>query len=392
MQKKKKVLIVVHQLNYGGVQKSLIPALNAIDYNRNEVTLYIRKNRTQLLPEVNENVNKIVINTDKTRYYRKMYMVYLEICKRLGNIIKATRWVEKLQIKETIYHNACQMKYEKEHYFTGKTVYDIAISYIQGYTAEFVNKCVKARKKIVFYHGSVDEKHELHEKILPQYDAIVGVNEGVKELLSEIYPNCAEKITVLENCIEAESIVEKSKAFVPYEKENLILCSCGRLSPEKGFDLAVKTASLLKQKGMEFKWYFVGDGVQREQLQYLIKEEGLEEQIVITGMVDNPYPYIKHCDIYIEPSYEESYGLTIAEAKVLCRPIVSTETVGAKKQICHMRNGILTAMTEEDLQDGILKYIEDDAFTNNVKDNLKQIDYAEFFRKYQAKWKELLKD
>ena len=59
---KKKILFVIHQLNYGGVQKALLSALNAVDYSENEVTLYVRKNHVDLLDNVNSNVSKIIIN------------------------------------------------------------------------------------------------------------------------------------------------------------------------------------------------------------------------------------------------------------------------------------------------------------------------------------------
>ena len=62
--KKRKVFIAIHQLNLGGAQKALISALNAIDYAENEVTLYVRKDRLDLLSQVNRNVSNIIINKD----------------------------------------------------------------------------------------------------------------------------------------------------------------------------------------------------------------------------------------------------------------------------------------------------------------------------------------
>ncbi|MBQ9375975.1 MAG: hypothetical protein IJU04_06550, partial [Ruminococcus sp.] len=85
---KRKVLFVIHQLNFGGVQKSLMPALNAIDYSENEVTLYIQKDRLDLLPQVNKNVSKIIINHDKTHYYRKPYSVFLLTRMKIRGMLK----------------------------------------------------------------------------------------------------------------------------------------------------------------------------------------------------------------------------------------------------------------------------------------------------------------
>ena len=85
---KRKVLIVVHQLNLGGVQKALISALDVIDYSKNDVTLYVRKDRTDLISLVNKNVSKIIINKDKTKYYRKPYAVWLQLKLKFAEVFK----------------------------------------------------------------------------------------------------------------------------------------------------------------------------------------------------------------------------------------------------------------------------------------------------------------
>ena len=148
---KKNVLFVVHQLNYGGVQKAAISALNAIDYSKNEVTLYVRKNRVQLLDRVNPNVSKIIINEDNTHYYRKPYMIGLQVCESVTKILKWRNQEEKIHKKLVMRLNKAQMDYERKHYFNDGQEYDVAISYIQGFTTKFVGKYVKAKKKIMFY-------------------------------------------------------------------------------------------------------------------------------------------------------------------------------------------------------------------------------------------------
>ena len=388
---KKKVLFVIHQLNYGGVQKSIIPALDAIDYSKNEVTLYVRKNRIQLLPDVNPNVSKIIVNEDKTRYYRKPYMVYLQTLEVVSKLLKREKWEKDIHQKMVTYMNESQMKYEQKHYFNNDEEYDIAISYISGFTAKFVVKYVQAKKKIMFYHLSVDDRHELHECIMPSFDSIVGVSKNIEKLLKELYPVCIEKMTSMDNYVDEVQIRERAeKGKLENKDREVILCSCGRLSPEKGFDLAVQTAKILKERNISFYWYFVGGGAERVKLEREILENKLEDYIEITGMQNNPYTYIGACDIYVQPSYEESFGLTITEAKILCKPIVSTKTVGALGQMSHLEDGILTNISAAEIADGILKYIEDKELKENVIENLKKIDYTVKFREYQKQWEALL--
>lgn len=390
---KKKVLFVVHQLNYGGVQKAAISALNAIDYSKNEVTLYVRKNRIQLLDDVNENISQVIVNEDKTHYYRKLYVVWWMIWEYLGKALRLKELEEKSHEKIVEYINQKQMEFEKRSYFRDDVEYDIAIAYIQGYTAKFVAQYIKAKKKVLFYHLSVDEKHSLHEKVFPFFDCIIGVNKNIQKMLCGLYPENATNISFIDNYVDVEPIKANAQDYdIERKDRDIVLCSCGRISSEKGFDLAVEAAEILKQKGISFLWYFVGDGAEREKIESMIEQKGLTENIQITGMLGNPYPYIAGCDIYVQPSYEESFGLTIAEAKILCKPIVSTQTVGGNLQIQHENSGILTEISGQAIADGILRYIQKPELKSKVIKNLGDIDYSETYKEYQNKWEQLLGD
>lgn len=388
---KKKVLFVVHQMNHGGVQKALLSALDAIDYSKNEVTVYVRKNRTDLLKNINQNVDRVIVNEDRTHYYRKpsavMFLVLKEIYKFLGNKNKCNE-IQKELVK---YINQSQMEYEKKHYFNNDLEYDVAVSYIQGYTAQFVAEYVNAKRKIMFYHGSTDETHELHELIMSEYDAIVGVNANVKKILEDLYPSNADKMAYLENYVDADMIEKKSTEYKVGRKDNcIILCSCGRLTTVKGFDMAVEAARLLKEKGLKFFWWFVGDGPEREKLEARIKEYGLENYIVITGMQENPYPYMNCCDIYIQPSREESHSLTIMEAFRLKKPVVSTATVGGTFLVQDSVNGIVVDIISEKIAEGIRLLNDDKNLFLNIKDILNRTDYSKDIDEYKAKWNKLL--
>ena len=391
MREKRKVLFVVHQLSYGGVQKAAISALNAIDYSKNEVTLYVRKSRLQLLGDVNKNVKKIIINEDKTRYYRKLYMIYLQVCEAIGKALHLSNLEYESHEKMVTYMNKKQMRFEHKNYFNDDVEYDVAIAYIQNYTAQFVAEYVKAKKKTVFYHLSVDETHSIHEKVFGHFNSIVAVNRNIQKMLCELYPKYAEKVTFIDNYVDVDQIRSCAEEFQIQRKDrDVILCSCGRMSIEKGFDLAVEAAYELKKKGISFLWYFVGDGAERKHIESLIEKKGLTEDIHITGMLGNPYPYIAGCDVYVQPSYEESFGLTIAEAKILCRSIVSTKTIGAKLQIEHGKNGLLTEISGQAIADGIMKYLEESELKNNVITALEDVDYSEVYKEYQLKWEQLL--
>ena len=381
---KRKVLFVVHQLNLGGVQKALISALNALDYSENEVTLYVRKNRTDLLPQVNRNVSKIIINQDTTKYYRKPYALWLQLLLKINNS-------QKTKQRLNDYIVSSQMKYEKEHYFSDDVEYDLAVSYIQSYTAKFVDENVKAKRKVMFYHGSTDEFHDVNEKVMQHFERIYCVSKGAQKAVQGFYPQYAEKIDCLENYVDAESVRQRANEFVPnYPKDKLILCSCGRITSVKGYDLAVGAAEILKKNGLDFKWYFVGDGVDRPKIESIISEKQLAGFIEITGLQDNPYPYIKNCDIYVQPSYEESYGLTIIEAQILGKTIVSTATVGGQSIINDGENGVIADINAESIAQKINLVYQDKDLQQSIQNTLAKIDYSKDYLRFRNDWKKLL--
>lgn len=381
---KRKVLFVVHQLNLGGVQKALISALNALDYSENEVTLYVRKNRTELLSQVNRNVSEIIVNQDITKYYRKPYAVWLQLLLKINNSPKNKEKLDNYIISS-------QMKYEKEHYFSDDVEYDLAVSYIQSYTAKFVDENVKAKRKVMFYHGSTDEFHEVNKKAMQHFERIYCVSKGAQKAVQVFYPQYAEKIDCLENYVDAESVRQKAKKFTPdYPKDKLILCSCGRITPVKGYDLAVGAAEILKQNGLEFKWYFVGDGVDRPKIEALISNKRLEDYIEITGLQDNPYPYIKNCDIYVQPSFEEAHSLSIIESQILGKVIVSTATVGGKSIIVDGETGVISDKNAESIAQIINLISQDNDMQAAIKNNLAKIDYSKDYQRFRNEWKRLL--
>ena len=205
------------------------------------------------------------------------------------------------------------------------------------------------------------------------------------------YPQYADKIDCLENYVDAESVRQKANEFVPnYPMDKLILCSCGRITSVKGYDLAVGAAELLKQTGLDFKWYFVGDGADRPKIEALISEKQLDDYIEITGLQDNPYPYIKNCDIYVQPSYEEAHPLSIIEAQILGKPIVSTATVGGQSIINDGENGVIAEINAESIAQKIIFLYQNKALHKSIKKNLAKIDYTKDYQGFRKEWRDLL--
>ena len=387
---KKKLLIVAHHLTIGGVQKSLVSALKALDYDKYDVTLYIRKNRTDLLPFIDERVN-VIINKDAHRYYRKPFALVLQgkalVAKIFGQKEKAKEINKVLEDKIRL----DAMEYEKKTYFGGSH-YDIAVAYVQGYVALFVDRCVNAEKKILFYHTSTNDTPEIHNDVIPRYDAVAALHESQKSLIEEWYPAAKGKVKIVENYTDKDMITAQSKEFSIPRTDKTLICSCGRFAPVKGFDMAVDAAKILKEKGIDFTWYFVGDGPERNRLEKKIAEYALENNIIITGMQKNPYPYMAGCDIYVQPSREEALGLTILEAHRLNKPVITTATVGGCKLVENGRNGVICEINPDSIAENIINLIDNKEKYNNIVNHLTSADYSDEFEKYKSQWKNLMEE
>ena len=387
--RKKKILIVAHHLTVGGVQKSLMSALKAIDYEKYDVTLYLRKNRLDLLPLVDPNVH-VVVNEDTTHYYRKPMSVLLQIRIILCKLMKQKKRVEELERQLVDRIREMMMQNEQQNYFENKH-YDVAVSYVQGYTTLFVADYINADKKVVFYQVSTDELHEVHEKTLPKYHTIVVEHEDIKALMEKWYPETQGRVEIIENYVDSEIIQLQSKEHtVDTVSGKIKICSCGRFAKVKGFDMAVKAANIMKNKDIEFVWYMVGDGPERTRVEKLIEEYKLQDNVILTGMQTNPYPYIASSEIYVQPSYEEALSLAILEAQILCMPIVTTKTVGGLSMIRDGINGVLVDINETSLAEGVAYLINNAEKRRNLIEELKKIDYEILREQYKERWNLLL--
>ncbi len=385
---KKQLLFVINHLTVGGIQKTLISALKVLDYDKYDVTVYLRKNRTDLLDLIDKRA-KVIINTDENRYYRKPKALLYQFLIEFYGVIGKKEKSEKFKSKLTDLIREYTMSYEKRTYFSDKN-YDIAISYAHGYPAYFVADYINADEKIIFFHVSTNELSEVHAKFISKFNKAAAVHDGLIDSVSEWYPCLSDKIYVVENFVDGELIKEQSREISLEKTDKTVICSCGRFAPVKGFDMAVEAAKILKNKNVDFLWYFVGDGPERTKLEKMIAEYGLENNIVITGMQKNPYPYMANCDIYVQPSYEEAWGLTIAEAHKLFKPVVSTKTVGGIKLVDNKINGVLCDINSSAIAESVKKLIDDKELYKLIKTNLEETDYIGEEARYKEQWKNLL--
>ena len=378
---KKKILFMVSSMNIGGVEKSLLSLLAVIPKEKYEITILTLDKKGGFLEYIPNNVK--LIEAEWFKYIKPIIMDSPQ------NIIK--RYIknyEFLKIPSFIY-SYFKSKKTNDRYIYYKHVlksiseckekYDVAIAYA-GPTEiidAYISHKVKAEKKIAWVHFDIS-KHKINKKLYnnlyERFDKIFAVSNECKKKLDEIIPAVRNKSEVLFNIVSEDLINEMSESYVDFDDnyKGIKIITVGRLSKEKGQDLAIKALAKLKKDRYDVKWYCIGEGNSRQEFEQLIKEYNLENDFLLLGATSNPYPYIKNADIYVQTSRHEGYCLTLAEAKVLNKPIVTTNFIGAYEQIKNNENGIIVSCNENDLADAIRKLIDEKEICSKFSKKLRE--------------------
>lgn len=354
---KKNVLFISRSLQAAGVDKSLVTALNAIDTDIYDAYLYPYGKQTALASELKEGIN-VVVPDGRPHKYRNLRSIALLGAEKFSSVFGKKKAAEKFNMKLIDHKRDVEAAYYAGKIKNTGVEFETVVAYDFDLSYQ-IAPLIPAGKHVFFYHVSNTKLKGHSPHPFEKFDKIVAVGSGVREMLREAYPQYREKFELLTNIVDADEIKAKAKEYEPrIEEAPVIIATCGRISREKGYDLAVKAARILKDGGLDFHWYFIGGGSAEKTIKDEIEKNGLSDRITVTGFLENPLPYVAACDVYVQPSYEEAYPLAIAEALVLSKPVVSTATVGGKDQVDDT-NGVLTDIDPESIAAGIEKVLGD---------------------------------
>lgn len=187
------------------------------------------------------------------------------------------------------------------------------------------------------------------------------------------YPLLSEKTDIFYNIVNQEKIYKLADEFIAFENgfNEVKLLTVGRLTPEKGQDCIPSIINELKKEGISVKWYLIGDGNSREDIEVEIKKYNVEDSVILLGTKLNPYPYFKECDIYVQTSRHEGYCITLAEARAFYKPIITTNFLAAREQIIHNYNGLIVNRKVKQLVEAIKNLIINDELRSKFYNNLK---------------------
>jgi glycosyltransferase involved in cell wall biosynthesis len=258
--------------------------------------------------------------------------------------------------------------------------YDIAISYAHKIPPPMWVDQIKASRKIQWIHtdlkgaGWTPQLEEAWFKV----DHYVLVSQKSKESFDEVCPSLASKSCVVHNFIDNDRIRKEATKRIydmPTEDKLLNVVSICRLDWIKGLDRAIRVTKRLNDEGLFFRWYVVGEGRERENLEKLINKYHLQDTFILLGSRLNPYPYLRKADIFVLPSRSEAFPLACIEAKILARPILITKVSGAKELISSGTNGLIVTNNDQGIYEGLKRLLSHQKLRKKFSRNLQGFDY-----------------
>lgn len=379
---KKKVLFIIGTLQSGGVSKSMVSLLNVWDRDKYETSLLLCCKEgdvfSKYLPEnVNVIYNPIIEHVMGGFSSAKWLFLHGHILLSIGVLFRLLlSRVSKALSGELI---AKMMPIvSNEHY-------DLVVDYGGQQLLYYMVNKVKATRKVTFFHNDYSKwpyYYSADKKYYPKVDNIFSISKTCTDALKKYFPNCAEKVSIMENISSpdvihsqaTESTNELSEMLQGYKNEgNIILCTVAHFCRRKGGDFAVEAAEILKQQHVKFKWIFVGK-ILEEDLCDMIKKKRLDDNMIFVGVQSNPYPYMFLSDIYVQPSRYEGKSISLDEAKILYKPIVVTNFSTVDDQFENRKNATICEMSGESLSEAILELIQNNKicslYSNYLRENL----------------------
>lgn len=397
-----KILILMHYMELGGAESALLGLLQSVDPARVEVDVFLYSHRGELMN---------FIPSDKVHLLPEVE-AYSLTEKPLSEVLKKGYWRLALarmkgRRKTTAFcerHKQDDRPAECGTFFQQRETvrvlpkiqpdveYDLAISFLTPHFVALNN--VRAKKKIGWIHTDytrvlIDVDAEL--KMWKRLDYIASISEEVGNRFCEVFPSLRPKLLQIENILNADFIrrrAEERTVSLCDDSSTVCLLTIGRFSPPKKMEDIPLICKKILDTGLHVKWFIIGYG--SKEIENVVREnaqkEGVEDNVVILGKKENPYPYIKACDIYVQPSRYEGKSITVREAQILCKPVIVTNYPTAGSQIQTGVDGLIVSMDVDICAGEMAQFIANKELQKNIVKYLKAHDYgnvAEIEKIYQ---------
>ena len=401
----KKILVAMHYMELGGAEAALLGLLQSVDPKRAEVDVMIYDHRGELMHFVQS--EELGVRSEEYKMPRFHLLPEMEEYKMLEAPIKEVfgkgywgialgrllaRWPYKRDMKNNregldniaAYHFIAEKVVRFLPLIEPQKEYDLAISFLLPH--QYVRAKVRAKKYLAWLHTDYSKVYvsDQEEKVWANYDYIGAISEDVGKGFVKRFPALENKIVPIENILSAEFIRQRSQIECPvFENDaSLKLLTIGRYSyPKKMEDIPFLCRKIVRSEefgGRNVKWFIIGYGSPEieQQVRDEIRKEGMEEHVILLGKQSNPYPYIRTCDIYVQPSRYEGKSITVREAQILCKPVIVTHYPTAPSQVQDGVDGVIVPLEREACADAMIEVIRDKKLLCSLTEYLSAHDYG----------------
>mgnify|MGYP003227311026 CR=1 FL=1 len=368
----KKLLFIINTLGCGGAERAMLNLFGVLDSEKYDISLFVLTGQGELrreLPEnvrlLNKNYKDVSVLTKEGRRRLMLSVLKAGIGKGLFfrrapyliKIIRNMRRNGKILLDKLFWRlladGAPRINEE----------YDLAVAYLEGGATYYTAEHIKAKKKAAFVH--IDYKkagynRDLDLNCYDKFDRIFTVSDEVREHFLRVYPEYEEKTSVFHNLLNQERIKKMAEDGKGFNDgfEGVRLLTVGRLTRQKRYDIAIEVMKLLKEKSsIPIRWYVLGEGELHKELEQQIKDYGLQNDFILMGVKENPYPYYKGCDFYVHATEYEGKSIAVQEAQTLGKAILATDCSGNREQIENGTDGILCELNPKTISERLLDMI-----------------------------------
>lgn len=376
---KKKIIFMIINLNVGGTEKALLNMISEIPKEKYQITILMLEKYGGFLEYVPDEVTIKYLDgyeNIKDIYNTPPKVSALNLIKQ-GKLLKAISFTCIYILAKVLNNRSIFLKYILRDCPKVYKDFDVAIAYAgpMDLISFFVLNKIEAKQKVQWIHFDVSKIHfdKVNEnKLYEKFDRIFVVSQEARKKFLELLPSLNDNTEVFTNIVSPRKVNNEVKIGNRF-KDNfngIRILTIGRLTSEKGQDIAIRVLSRLIKNGYKIRWYCIGDGNSRGRYEELIKSHDLQNHFFLLGSDPNPYRYLEECDIYIQPSRHEGFCITLAEAKCLNKPIITTNFTGASEQIVNGKTGLIVGINENEIYHGVVKLIENPSLRSAFETNL----------------------
>lgn len=388
VEEKKRILIFSHAMELGGVERVLIGLLEAINKEQYTVDLFLMRHSGELLKDIPSHIHLL----PEIPQYASLAVPIKQVLRKKQFAVALGRLYGKRRAKkrkaELGINGESELGLEYSHKYTklfmpriGTGCYDLAISFLTPHY--FVRDKVRAKKKIAWIHTdyskvAVDRESQL--TMWSAYDYIVSISDKVSRSFDKIFPELHDKIITMSHCIPVDYIRNKAGDNNPFgtaqSRDCVNILSVGRFTNAKNFDQIPDICRRIRERDININWYLIGYGGDETLIRRKIAEADMKEYVKILGKKANPYPYIRACDLYVQPSRYEGKCVSVIEAQILGKPVVITDYPTASSQLEDGVDGVIVPMDNEGCAGGIAELLQNPAKMSRISTNCLKRDYS----------------